>query len=385
MTLMKIKVRGIYSTALTQLLLELGYQITQPSEKQRERFKIDSEEEPDVSIRDLKDLSGISILGNTEDLIDDLISELWDSVFIKVMEEKIKEGKYFKIVKSGLTFHDSIPESKKEEILKVLAPYIPQGYGFIVKKEASLASEEELKKDLESTLNSEEKPFYKWYVFFGKNSKQILDEYRRKVIPTMINHHTYRSGGLNVIDFSEKLIEKGVSPNLIEETIKEYFVQKLKDEGTVYVTHKKIQGRDFTKVEVVSDVKISDGEIILKTIRPLKPGINYDGLNIPIEPGDYAMTTYIEGNWYFIREYYNSSGELKGKYINVNTPIEIVENKIRYIDLIVDVIELNGEKKVIDLEELRETLNNIRTNRKLLNKIEETVRALSGEETSIQT
>ena len=50
---MKVKVRGIYTTALTKLLLENDFQIVQPSQTIKARFSIpDNNEPPDLKIKD---------------------------------------------------------------------------------------------------------------------------------------------------------------------------------------------------------------------------------------------------------------------------------------------------------------------------------------------
>jgi len=46
---LKAKVRGIYTTALTKLLLENGFEIVQPSQAIKSRFGIpDNNEPPDI-------------------------------------------------------------------------------------------------------------------------------------------------------------------------------------------------------------------------------------------------------------------------------------------------------------------------------------------------
>jgi hypothetical protein len=49
---LKAKVRGIYTTALTKLLLENNFQIVQPSQAIKARFGIpDNNEPPDIKLR----------------------------------------------------------------------------------------------------------------------------------------------------------------------------------------------------------------------------------------------------------------------------------------------------------------------------------------------
>jgi hypothetical protein len=65
--MMKAKVRGIYSTALTKMLLENGFQIVQPSLTIKNRFGLsDGLASPDLVIKDRYDLQGIRVLGTLE-------------------------------------------------------------------------------------------------------------------------------------------------------------------------------------------------------------------------------------------------------------------------------------------------------------------------------
>ena len=57
-------------------------------------------------------------------------------------------------------------------------------------------------------------------------------------------------------------------------------------------------------------------------------------------------------------DYYSLDDELKGTYVNINTPIEIYPDRARYIDLEVDVVKLPGQKsEIIDEEELKKANN----------------------------
>ncbi|MGC9345202.1 MAG: DUF402 domain-containing protein [Candidatus Bathyarchaeales archaeon] len=64
---MKAKVRGIYSTALTKLLLDNGFEIVQPSPTIKKRFELEeSSMPPDIKIEDRYDLQGIRVLGTSD-------------------------------------------------------------------------------------------------------------------------------------------------------------------------------------------------------------------------------------------------------------------------------------------------------------------------------
>ncbi len=64
-----VRVRGIYATALTRVLLDHGFEIVQPSLTTRERFRLeDREEPPDLDVYDRPDRQGVYALGRAEAL-----------------------------------------------------------------------------------------------------------------------------------------------------------------------------------------------------------------------------------------------------------------------------------------------------------------------------
>ena len=71
----------------------------------------------------------------------------------------------------------------------------------------------------------------------------------------------------------------------------------------------------------------------------------YDGLNLPIEEGDYGITEVREGSWCVKHSYYSKGGRLRGDYCNINTPLELYPDGARYLE--VDVVRKVGEKPVI--------------------------------------
>jgi len=65
--LMKAKIRGNYTTALTKLLLENGFEIVQPSLTIKKRFGLlDNSAPPDIKIKDRYDLQGVRVLGTSD-------------------------------------------------------------------------------------------------------------------------------------------------------------------------------------------------------------------------------------------------------------------------------------------------------------------------------
>ena len=79
----------------------------------------------------------------------------------------------------------------------------------------------------------------------------------------------------------------------------------------------------------------------------------YDGLDVPIQEGDYGLTEIQEGAWHVRHSYYTKDHKLIGHYYNINTPVELYPYGARYLDLEVDVIHRAGEKPfLIDREKL---------------------------------
>lgn len=84
----KVRIRGIYSTAITKLLIDNGFDIAQPSATTRERFRLKrNDEPPDLDVYDRLDLQGVRALGKAEPItgfvsvlqscLDDVIIRKW--------------------------------------------------------------------------------------------------------------------------------------------------------------------------------------------------------------------------------------------------------------------------------------------------------------------
>ena len=80
---------------------------------------------------------------------------------------------------------------------------------------------------------------------------------------------------------------------------------------------------------------------------------HYDGLDVPIQEGDYGLTEVKEGAWHIKHSYYTREHKLIGDYFNINTPVELYPYGARYLDLEADVVCRTGEKPfLIDREKL---------------------------------
>ena len=160
---------------------------------------------------------------------------------------------------------------------------------------------------------------------FPGGSKQTLDRWRARLIPTEPRHHQRQVQ-------SRDQSEPSVGQRIIIEHV------KVKNELSVTIT-----GQVLHAVPQHITVR-----------REIKGTGLYDGLNIPKEPGDYAITEFSCGAWHYETRYYSRDGALKGIYININTPIEFYADRVRYVDLEIDVVQRPGEPaQIIDEHDLQ--------------------------------
>ena len=283
-------------------------------------------------------------------------------------------------------------------------------YGYIFRTAAALASEEEileevdrLEEDLIQTQNIIAKypekigeifsNYHSINIIFPSQMKNFFDDLRRQMLPTIESHHIIKATQKtkeyrrydkykdekfsnekkferneikytisDLITFTESLmygLDKKANEKICRNYLKQYYNDFLKPRKILSIFHQKLTGKTIKLTPgSVHSVEFDSGRpslIVLK--RKLRESGLYDGLNTPIEMGDYAISKYAIGSWYYISTYYSKKNELKGRYYNINTPIELSHQGIRYIDLEIDVVEnMLGERKIIDQEYLEKAL-----------------------------
>jgi hypothetical protein len=95
-----------------------------------------------------------------------------------------------------------------------------------------------------------------------------------------------------------------------------------------------------------------DGQL-LTVERMFSAGGTYDSLNLPKLAGDWGTIEVPLGGHVLRRAYYRRDGSLIGELYNVQTPAEIDDRGVRYIDLEVDVVRLpDGFVAVVDEDDL---------------------------------
>ncbi|MCX8102845.1 MAG: DUF402 domain-containing protein [Candidatus Bipolaricaulota bacterium] len=165
-------------------------------------------------------------------------------------------------------------------------------------------------------------------VEFPGGSKETLDRWRARLIPTEPGYHRQMVGA-----GSEPAPTTGNAGDRVR------------------IEHVKAQS-DLSIVMTGRVIAASPEQITVR--REIKGLGVYDGLNIPKEPGDYAVTVFCHGAWHYETRYYARDGQLKGVYININTPIEIYADRVRYIDLEIDVVQRPGEPaQIVDEHDLQ--------------------------------
>jgi len=286
---LRIKVRGIYATALTRLTLDSGFEIVDPSAKVRERFELNFPvRQHDIFIHDRTDLQGIELEGEADGLscfLGKLGESLPDTVIMKICADEEDDGK------------------------AVANLELPGG------------------------------------------SKEKLDEIRSLVVPTLKNHHRLKIINSTLLDSVESLLAKepGSKAELEHRIMIEAVLGPLEKNGAVRVEHIRPSGKPMRPREGIIQA-INGSKVVFR--RNFSRG-RYDGLNLMIRSGDYGLSEMREGAWSLKHSYFSREHLLIGEYYNINTPVEFYPYGARYIDLEVDVIRRAGEEPfVIDREKL---------------------------------
>ena len=435
-----VRIRGIYSTALTKLFLDRGFKISQPSNKIVERFNFEKTyDEFDVDIYDKKDRHGVILVGTEVERAKRVLEEELMDVFFRRLPYQLhaiykgivvqKDDKYVYVdigsaigtltrkeapdVNEGdeilvqVKKHNVLPklsvtltipgdyavlipkpigtqrhvkisrkirDQSERERLRILGLSIDLGEWGILWRTAAAYKDWNVLRDeiikLSKLVDRIEKSFSYtspslviegrniYEVEFGGGAKKKLDEIRNRVVPTVPGHHQLKAYDPELsfaVDIAEGILAK--VPNQSEKVRLGFWEALIKTKGPkkgwlFSLEHHKPDGQR---------IRIGPGEVVEISMEPLKvtikrhlkPAKFYDGLELPIEFGDYAITEIEAGKWWFVHRYYDKNGNLKGEYYNINTPVEIYPDRARYIDLEVDIVKWpDGKKEIIDREKL---------------------------------
>lgn len=285
----RVKVRGIYSTALTKLLMDAGFEVVDPSAKLCERFGFQPGEGPcELLIQDRDDLQGVVISGAPERV----------SQFLTFLQERLLDA----------TLRDLREVETNESMVRAS-------------------------------------------VEFPGASKDILDAARLAVVPTLRHHHRLRIMDIKVLEQAETALGKNPDrrETLEGELYRESIIIPMEKHGIVRLEHIRPAGRPMRPREGVL-LEAGKGKITFR--RQFFKG-RYDGLDLPITSGDYGLTFVEEGSWIVKHSYFHKDGSHIGDYYNINTPVELYPYGARYLDLEVDVVRRAGAPPLlIDQEKL---------------------------------
>lgn len=302
---MRFSIRGIYSTSITKYLLDLGHELVNPTRSQQERFgAYASTTAPEVVINDTGDKEGVKLLGSP-DAVGEIMQEL----------RKIS----WQVVTTPVRLVGGIASAR---------------------------------------------------VYFPAEAKASLDTVRSKVAYTLPNHHLCRAGGetlSNVVSMLEELVESGaLDRELAERRIIDLVNRLAPRRGCSAMIH---HTKPLTGKILLGPFRFyrSGDELIGK--RVIRGFGKYDGLEVDKTPGDISISRIKRFSWRMDTRYYGLGNAEKGRYINISTPIHVYESHAWYVDLGIDVVEKpNGEKKIIDAEELEKLLDNSCISRELYEK-----------------
>ncbi|QGA69300.1 DUF402 domain-containing protein [Sulfolobus sp. E11-6] len=389
----RVRIRGIYATALTSIFSSLSYEIVQQSIEIAERFMQEINNSPaDITIKDFEDDRGkIIVMGNG--IIEEDLHSIFKYSFhwrspIKLysiieteesctylnfkVEPCLKEGivtkppydgkmilgetkavsKYAMVWrgKGITTFSEHIrDEEERLRLLSLSSPLNRKGYNVKWRSNAKYATLNELKEDLERLVMKYENREFKdqgedfHLITLSLPDKLQLDEVRKSVVDTVKYHHMLKLSYNREIDSLEKNKE-GSPGKLLEALISDFMkIEHIKANGKVI----------YLRGGKVIEKEVNDNGYRIVLRREFTSNGILDGIGKRIEDGDYDIVEYNSNKWYQIHKYYSGiDNSLKGVYINISTPPELLRGKIRYLDLEIDIAIKDSETLVLDEDEL---------------------------------
>ncbi len=426
--MIRVRVRGIYATAISKILLDHGFVLSDASKKLKERLNIeDSPEPPHVTVKQSdRDVNEIVVIGFPEEaraVYDVLANELplalrkssvlnlHSSYLVKLKEDctttindvkvKVKTNECYngkvvpiEVIKAPLegeaiaeegykvigfyvevggrkkprvTFSKHITSNERRaELMALASDIVAKGFAVHWRSSARSAPLEKLREELERLVDEAYKVEIKVRngilgpltdgEFLGLfhltlEDKLKLDYKRNEVLPTMIYHHTLKSGG----DKLSTAVELGdkMSPRCkcYFNSVIEFIREIIKDCKKIKLIHDRTWKKEVIEIGPLRYLRnISDYEVF---VRKVKEYGRYDGINALKEPGDTILTFTKPLRPILFHAYLSNDGDLKGIYYNINTSVEVGECFLRYLDLGVDVVKRkDGSVEVIDKEEL---------------------------------
>jgi len=282
-------------------------------------------------------------------------------------------GEYVSIIHGSpsITFSEHIRDRDKREHLLAIAAskLVGSGLGIHFRSSSMYGSREEIEREIDELINKLREVLARARSVNAPNivyegefigligltsvAKSRLDIVRDKVVPTIRNHHSYKSFGENLselVDFAEKILEVyRDARSYLEGAMRRYVIEKLKSMNRVRIIHAKPDGKTIELTPGFFYDYFEEngvGRIVLS--RTMRSDGVYDGLEIQRLSGDVDYMVIYENDWCISHNYYRG-GDYIGTYININTPPEILPGLIKYHDLLIDiVVKPDGKIDVVD-------------------------------------
>ena len=408
---MKLRIRGIYATALTKLALSWGFKIVQPAEKIIQRFGIEADNSPpDATVKDHVSKSGVVVIGKCE-AVDKFLEKLKAEVDPFVAKSPVGVREVF----VGRAVGEGRVEGPGGLLFKTPPRYVltPGGVGIytVLKPPVGplegVAAPEIIVEGDYVELNTTGRVTYSSHIPQGERIRlRILAETKLKNYVSMGLRFKSSARYANdevIIEETERLyrelleLSKGGSPYTILRRGSCFAVVLFDREAKTKLDSVRAQvvptarGHhalrtqglemcldliDYAQVDIYEKAVefLARGRVAILHIKPwgevvkkrgvvlgiyndvlvikrdLKPGGVLDGIGVKIESGFYALTCVPRGENYVVHTYYDGGGREVGTYININTTPEW-GRRIVYIDLLLDKVQADGVERLIDTEE----------------------------------
>ena len=291
---MNLRIRGIYTTALSALLPARGFTVVEASPAIAERLGLPSDGIANVNLRDRPDKQGVWLEGTRR-----------------------AAGEVARAL-AGL-LPDAVPRE-----LRGPAPWEVEFPG------GSKRALDQARAAVWPTL-----PGHHQLKIVAKDAVDRAEE-------TLGGSDTARA-------------ERGrkLAKELAEELRGRFICRTLRPGRDIVAEHVKPYGRELKLPGRVASLE--DGR--LRLTRTFRAGGTFDSLDVPKRAGDYGDVEQLAGSCVSRRRYLRADSRPIGELYNIQTPTELYPWGVRYLDLEVDVAAWpDGRVEVVDRRELQEAV-----------------------------
>lgn len=191
------------------------------------------------------------------------------------------------------------------------------------------------------------------HVYLPGHSKMLCDALRTELLPTLPGHHKYKALG-DLYAATVDALEKELPPEALRTRTMNLGVLSSIDAMQQHPIQNRprllVRGLDGTLRERGSVQRIEDdlhaGWVEVR--QPLRHKDAYPpDLRLDKQPGDYTVTRFEEGSWSYMTRFYGRTGDWKGTYTTLTTPLAIFADQIHVVDLHVAITRSTKQKPEI--------------------------------------